>query len=363
MGWQWVIGPASGGHTMAIAQNTERTATFQLTNPSTSAFKVLGSSPAAMAITELASDLHLIRDRVYLDRMRIGPSTDTLDASRDDAEFHALNYRDLLARRRLYDDSTLTYTGVDRAQLVWQLIQQTQGRSGGQLGITQGNTPTLGVTTQTFSAGDAIGEQIQNLSAVQAPAGFDWDITPVSPSALNLDVWAQRGYDRNVLLLWGGKLIKTISREADPSTYANGIRQTGADGLTAEIREASDLATRPEGRWDATFGDTTLATQPAVADRATWQLAQSEVIQPTYTLTLTTGAWQGPGHIWLGDTVRLVIPSGRLRVDTPIRVYAIQVDLDAAGNETVQLTLGGPPPDYRYKPPQVLRRLATLERR
>jgi hypothetical protein len=82
-----------------------------------------------------------------------------------------------------------------------------------------------------------------------------------------------------------------------------------------------------------------------------------------YTVRLKRGGWQGPDHIWLGDTVRLIIPSGRLDVDTTARVHEVAIDIDEDGGETVTLTLGGKRPDFRRWPSAIERRLKNLERR
>jgi len=223
---------------------------------------------------------------------------------------------------------------------------------------------------RTYEAGDSVGERIQELSEVQD--GFDWDLLPLSASSLSFRTWfPQRGRSGGVVLILGG-LAAAVSRELNPTDYANAIRYTGAagddvtPGPTAVEREAGYLeipGTYPEGRWDAVFGDDSLTTQSALDDRAAWQLAQSQVVRPTYTVRLHRGAWEGPDHIWLGDTVRLIIPSGRLDVDTSARVYEVEIDIDEDGGETVTLTLGGPRPDFRRWPAKTDRRLKNLERR
>lgn len=362
--WQWIIGPASGGHDKALTQAKSRKATFRLTAPSDASCALDGRTEAANAIDELATDLHLMRDRQLLGRMRIGPSSDDVDDDAHAVAFTALDYREVLNRRRLYPTDTLTWTATDQAEIAWQLISQTQARAAGQLGIAKGvGIPNGTLRDRTYAAGDSIGEKIQELSDVIG--GFDWAISPRSPSELALDIWPQRGTARGVVLEHGG-LVAKVKREVDPGAYANAITETGdteaVPPVTPEIREAADLASRPEGRWDAVYG-TDIQTQASLAERADWQLATSQVVQPTYTLTLMAGAWGGPDHIWLGDTVQTVVQSGRLQVDTQLRVYEIAVALDEDGNEAVSVTTGGPKPDYSRRPAAVLRRLTNLERR
>jgi hypothetical protein len=370
--WQLVIGPASGGHELALTEAKGRRYTARLNDNSELAFSIDGRHPQAEAIAELSTDVHLLftdsAGTTILDRCRVGQTGDDIGEDAHATSVTCLDYRAVLARRELYSDATLTYTGVDQAEIAWALIAYTQGKPGGNLGISKGwtgTTPTGQLRDRTYEAGDSIGQRIQELSEVIG--GFDWDVSPVSASALRLDIWSpERGSDRGVVLLQGG-LAARVTREVNPSDYANALRYTGStDPATTPVElEAPDLAQPdvfPQGRWDAAFGDDGL-TQDGLDERAAWQLAQSQVVSPVYTVKLKRGAWDGPDHIWLGDTVRLVVRSGRLRVDTSLRVHEVELDLDGSGGETVTLSLGGPRPDFRRWPSKVDQRLKNIERR
>jgi hypothetical protein len=367
--WQLIAGPAAGGYELSLTEATSRRFTARLTEPSELAFTLDGRHPQAAQIQELGTDIHVLWTSASgatraLVRGRAGPTGDTLDENAHTVEVSALDYRAVLNRRRLYSGSTLTWAATDQAAIAWGLIQQTQTRPGGDLGIAQGAGATTGVLRdRTYEAGDSVGERIQELSEVIG--GFDWDITPSSASGLSLDIWyPQRGVNRGVVLEYGG-LVKAVRREVDPSNYANAIRYTGSTDpvtLPDEV-EAADLAGRLEGRWDAVYGDDGLTTQTALDDRAAWQLAQAQVVQPTYTLTLRAGAWEGPSHIWVGDPVLVVVMSGRLAVIETLRVYEIAFTLGSSGEEGVEVTVGGPKPDFRRRATATEKRLRDLERR
>lgn len=375
--WQLVLGPASGGHELALTEAHGRRYTARLNENSDLSFSIDGRHPQADAIGELTTDVHLLfsdsTGTQILDRCRVGPTRDEVSEDEHRVEVTALDYREVLARRILYSDDTLTYTGVDQAEIAWALVDATQQRPAGHLGIDKGWTgtsPTGIDRDRTYEAGDSIGQRIQELSEVID--GFDWDISPVSASGLQLDVWhPMRGSDRGVVLIYGG-LVAHVQREVNPSDYANALRYTGAEGdeedpgpdpVEIEAPLLGQDGDWPQGRWDAAFGDDGLITQATLNERAAWQLAESQVIRPVYTVRLKRGGWGGPDHIWLGDTVRLIVASGRLRVDAPLRVHEIQLDIDEDGGETATLTLGGPRPDFRRWPSRVDRRLRDLERR
>lgn len=373
--WRWLLGPATGGYATELTAATQRRLTVRLTSPSETSFTIDGRHPQAAAVTELATDLHVLYTpaagppTTVVYRGRIGGSTDAIDQTRHTVTVSSMDYRELLKRRLLYNASTLTWTGVDQAEIAWQLLQQTQTLPGGNLGISKGTGNPSGVTrTVGYAAGDSIGARIDELS--QLTNGFEWDIRPAGESALALDIYTvMRGAYRGVVLEHGG-LVQAVQREARPADYANSIRVTGDQTATTpptpQERTAADIATRPEGRWDKVItapGVTDLASLQARAD---WQLADAQVVQPAYTLTLKRGGWQGPSHIWLGDIVLLVVDSGRLAVaGTPVRVQEMTFDLPdtAGGDETVSIVVGRPRINYDRIAPEFDRRLRDLERR
>lgn len=370
MSWQFILGPASGGHSEPLTAATSRKYTAKLIDPSEVSFGIDARHEQAAAIGELTTDIHVLwtpdsgGTTRELERCRVAGPQDTGNPDTHGLTISGLDYAAVLKGRQLLSSSTLTYTGVDQAQIAWSLIAETQARAGGDLGIAKGwasSTPTGLINTRTFAPGDNIGDKITELS--QTVPGYDWAIVPTSASGLAMQLWyPQRGIARGAVLEYGGA-VTDFSRSFDPSTYGNCLRYTGADGLTAVELEVPDMATRAEGRWERVFGDTTLLTQGALQDRAEWQLAQLLAAGPTYTLTLQRGVWEGPDQMWLGDPVQLLINSGRLAVNTSLRIYELAFDIDDDGGEAVQVTLGGPRPDYRKRPALVDQRLTTLERR
>lgn len=375
--WQLVAGPASGGHDLALTEATSRHYTARLIDANELTFNLDARHPQAAAVVNppLARDVHLLftgsgGTTTELDRLRVGQTSHSFTADAIQVAVTGLAYRAMLQRRILYSDATLTFTGVDQAEIAWALINYTQGKVGGNLGISKawaGTSPTGVTRDRTYEVGDSIGQRIQELSEIIG--GFEWDILPTSASGLQLNIWwPERGSDRGLVLQHGG-LMETATREVNPSDYANAIRYTGAagddvtPGPTAKEIEAPDLASMPQGRWDAALGDDGLTTQSALDDRAAWQLGQSQDAAPVWTVTLKRGAWDGPDHIWLGDWVRVVADAEGLDVDTRYRVYEVDITLDGAGGETVQLTLGGPRPRYAKRVTEFERRLSNLERR
>jgi hypothetical protein len=360
--WQFVVGPAREGQTAALTTAVQRKVTFKLTQPSEASFSISGRSPEAGQIEELLTDLHVLRDGRLLYRGRIGPTSDTLDGTSHTVAVQTLDYREVLNRRIFYQP--WTYTQQDQGVAAWLMVDEAQ-QGPGYMDIGRGVGQTSGIVRDyDFAGGDSIGGAIQSLAEISD--GFDWDLTPTDPVNLNLDLWHRhsRGTDRGVFLDYGST-ITSLQRSVPVDTYANSIRVSGANDTLVEWRQApslSGLAAPPEGQWDMQFGFPEITSAAKLAARADWQIADAQVIRPAYTATLTGGAWDGPDHIWLGDPVRLRVRSGRIDIDTTLRVYEIGVDLPGSG-EQVQLTLGAPAPDYRRRPTDFAKRLRNLERR
>lgn len=230
--------------------------------------------------------------------------------------------------------------------------------------VTNVTKATYNSTTQrtiTYPAGQSIGQAVEALSLMDA--GFNWDIVPnlTAPNQV-FTVWPSRGQSSQRVIDYPGQ-VASLTRSVDPGQYANSIRETGNTGLAAVSLTASDIATRDEGRWEAQHGDTSLLDAASVSSRASYDLANSQNITPSYTVKLRPGSWGGPTDIWLGDAVLLLVNSGRLAVADTLRVWEVDIDLDDADNETVTLTLAALDPFKRARSRQYAFRLTQLERR
>jgi hypothetical protein len=324
-----------------------------------------GRSLAAVSFTELQNDMVVLYGTQLMFVGRIAPTQDDLDAAAHRVQVTALDYRELLRRRAIY--TAANFTAVDQSLIALTLINTAQGLSGGDLGIVAGTGATTGVS-RTWNAvkGDFVGAKIDELA--QMDSGFDWDITPTGlPSGLRFDVFypsSSRGSNRGTVLQYGDAYISRITRVVDPSQFADAIYETGDSGssLTPQALAAGDIATRPEGRWDTVIG-TTIKTQSALNAHAAFDLAAAQVLTPAYTVQLRPGAWRGPSWLWLGDTVKLVITSGRLMVNASYQVSEMDFDISPDGLETLTVTLGLVPFRLAQEIPQMLRRLRNLELR
>jgi len=357
--YQFVLGPAGDNPAIDLTFARNRTLDLKLSEPSTASFVIDGRSEQAAEILELATEISVYRERELLFRGFVGATSDTITEDRHDVTVTAVDYRGRLDRIIL--DADTTYTSQEDQDIAWELIDDAQGKVGGDLGITRG-TADGGDTVRTieFTGGITVREAIDRLASL-AP-GFDWDITPEREFVL----FDERGADNGVILDYGG-LVSAVSVNFDPSTYANAVRVSGDDTTTAQFAAATDISTRPEGRYETQLGLTDITTDATLTARATRLLAEREAIKSSFQVTLRNGdsdliRWGGLDDIGLGDTCRMVVRSGRLDINRLVRVFEIRVAIGADNNETVTLTLDAPEETFVDRIRRQQARLEVLER-
>jgi hypothetical protein len=361
--WAMAVGPWTAMPDWQLSRATGRKVILRLSGAHEASFSLDGTSRDASRIRELVTDVWLWWNGRPLYRGRVGSTGDDHDGDRHAMTVASADYRALLGRRLLYEGDTLTYTQVDQAQLAWNLISTTQGRTGGNLGIVRGAGQTTGVLRdRTWKPGESVLHYLELLADVQG--GFEYDLTPSATStALSFDIfYPRRGTDRQVVLDFPGAITRW-SRQVDPGQYANSVRMSGDEAIAPARADATDIASRDEGRWDWQVGDTTIKEAATLTARVQSELAKAQALTPSWRVTLRRGFWGGPDHIWLGDPVTLAVKSGRLNTLTSLRVQEVGIDLDDNDEATISLTLGQVPPQRRWRLQRIDQRLTTLERR
>lgn len=505
------------------------------------AFDINGRDPQSFQVTELATDVHLLRDGVPVFTGRVGSTAHSLEADGHKRSVQVADTRALLARRLTLVSRAYAATNVDAAAAFRDMVLDAQAPAGGDLGVTVPAFPALGVTVSRSSeAGQPILKELQETAGVSSGASvaaplFDWDITP-GWVGRQFQLWRQRGAARGVFLDYTfsdvnprSSNIAALTRTFDPGSYANSVYVTGgvkkvkvqqevqsesqpdpvnvgtvpatavtstgsvtrgtksvtttqdrekerltqlAVQASASAREASDRAatydsqrarfeqariaagsnsalaasyakqrdeaqakrntafeqatkfqnqatayyaqaaqitgttpvvtvpdtrtdtttqvtdsttvkyeeveieipTTPVNRldgslawsvgvWASAVGYTDIVEQSELESKAVATLAELQQVTPSYSLSLFPGFWQGPNHIWLGDTVTVHIDSGSLYETATLRVTEISIDLSDDGQESVNLTVGSPAPQYLNTLMEATRRISTLERR
>lgn len=318
---------------------------LRLNGPAELGFTLNGEDPKAALLEELITDVRAYRDGVLVFRGRVGPTADSIDANAHAVQVTALDYRWILTHRTIkpgFSALSTGYANAEQTTIAWDLIRDTQALTAGSLGITNGATAS-GVLRDRpvgyYEDGKNLEEALAELGAVSN--GFDWEIGP----DLVFRTWyPRRGTARDFLidLRRGGGNVQAADRSVDPADYANVWRQSGADGVASNTVTVTDLASRPEGRWERQEGDTDLKSAASVTARAEGRLDTYALLEPSWGFTLKRSARWAPDRLWLGDTCPIRVQRGRLDVTRTSRVLELGLRPDAGG-EVVEVVMDRPP--------------------
>jgi hypothetical protein len=359
-----------------------------LNGPARFTFTLSGRSEAATAVREMETDVIVWRwdettgaDVPYF-RGVVAQGEDQLTTEAHTCTFTCHDYAAVLDRR--YLTSTVQYfvaNGHDQDDIVNDLVARvtsaaaTSGTAGHpSVSLAPGSYVPLAVVRRagdgtnrpgksgrlrdrTYAAQSAVGQLIHDLAAVID--GYDYDVVPGwrydgDPTRDLLRVfYPNQGAARpNNVLEYGGN-VSTVTRSANSSTYANYVRVLGNNGqsdpaagqMYAEAvgADANDVTRVPVGLWENADNAADVSVQSTLDDKAAGDLNYAGVLIPSYSLGLRPGAYYD-GFANMGDTLPVVIRSGRLDIgpDTTVRVVGLSFDISDDGTEDVGLTVGRP---------------------
>lgn len=344
-------------------------------------FTVDGHSPTAAMLTELGQDVIAWRWDEAQNRdipMFRGPITQTEDQITEQSHTVNVTCHDYLAvmqRRSLA--APYTGTQVDQDTLAQIIVSMATAPTtsagpsgappplsllpGGYLPLSVARVNPNGTTRtplsgqlrdRTYVPGAIPGQLLDDLANVIG--GFDYDVYPRS-DLYGVDqvriFYPVQGVTRADMALIYGSTISGLTRTVDSGAYANYIRVIGnnassdpaAPQLFAERWNADATAGQSGavGLWQTVDNASDVSVQATLNDQAAGNLALSGILVPSYTLTMRPGAYTH-GNPNMGDTVPLVVQSGRLNVSTTIRVLGINYSIGDDGDEDVELTVGRP---------------------
>jgi hypothetical protein len=346
---------------------------FKLRDQNQLTLTIDGRSPQLGWLEELRSDVVALRwsdlagDFVPMFRGCITQTEDQISPTTHTVTLTATDYRGIMSRRTLR--TTMPFQATEQAQIIGVLVGDANmpvGYAGASLGITGDLWPTGILRDRTYYPGQVIAAAIDDMST--DINGFDWSVEPSLDWAGDIHMWyPQRGAFRSSWVAHYGSTISNVARVVATSTFANYSMVQGAqdaDGNTM-IAESfgpawTDGVAYPEGAWQMVTAAPDVSVQNTLQQSADGNVSLYGDLEPAYTLTTRAGRWS-PDDCWLGDTVRLICRSGRLDVDTAVRITEIAIDVDDAGIEVATLTAGLAPesPIGLFK--SIDRRLNRLE--
>jgi hypothetical protein len=350
-----------------------------LNQPATLSFTLDGRSPAALSIQEMSHDVIGWRfdDQTNKDVMAfrgiIAQSQDTLSEQAHTVAFTAHDYLAMLKRRLItgtvhYNE---VFTQVDQDTIASNLVQQAVQTYAASVDVNfypgcalplgvfpytpagvQRGTPSGQKRDRTYPAHTNIGDALDQLAKVIN--GFDYDCWPTSAEWGGDSIrifYPYQGVQRSSPQLVYGSTVSTVTRNLDSADYANYQRTVGNNGSAdpaaaqkfgeAWNSDSNNITVATQGLWMTGTNAADVTIQQTLTDKANGDLGRSGLLQPHYAVGLRPGAysWGNPN---MGDVVPLIIQSGRLNVNTTIRVVGITYDIGDDGAEDVQLVLGRP---------------------
>lgn len=359
----WSIGPWQGRPNRQLTDATNLKASFSLTEYNEASCKISTPIHEAMSVGEGRNDIWIYRNGVHLGRFRVCRPTLSF-ADRFEGDIIARDYRYLMGLRGTR--GTFTYVvPTDQATVIWEVFTNGQSWGLGDLGITQApGWAATGITrTQVgIKDGDSVWKSVMTLAGLSN--GCEPYINPDMTLSLN---YPQKGSDTGVILdliaseqgVMSGSVAKA-TLAIDYENFANAIRQYGDDGTAPVEAQVPYLANQAEGVWALPIQQSGLTTNQMVIDAAQASLARANTVFPEYRIELREGFWQGPSHIWLGDTVRQIIRAGEYNIDRKVRVYGISIEWKDDGAEKVTLELAKNALTGERKLSQALRNLRAL---
>ena len=235
-----------------------------------------------------------------------------------------------------YTAKTVTYSSVDAGLIAWQMINTSQLKTNGNLGITQG-TITATQDRDRVYENQNIMEAISNLSDVIG--GFDFEIT--NDKVFN--VYTIKGTDlTDSLILEYGRNLQNASIDEDFTEPCNNAIVLGEVINGEELTRVDRPDTTTQAKYklremvlsaDNVIDENTLNEK---GDAMLYKYKEPlikvtfEVIRGTVDIT----------QFSLGDLIRLIIKKGCYNIDSDYRIFEWTINHEDDNTEKLSLILG-----------------------
>lgn len=368
--------PAYAGQTgiTELASARSRRLETALNAPAKLTFTMDGRDPACAYVDELTTEIlawrwdpELAGDRLMF-RGVVAQSEDVLSENGAHAvNYTAHDYLAVLNRRYLTNPADWTQNGRDQDLWAGDLLAKAQDpHSSSGASMAPGSALPLSLATcnpdgtwrqtlsgrlrdRTYQGQKSVGEALTDMGA--CIDGFDLDVHPAADTEgtdrLRI-FYPSQGVSRRDLVLAYGSSVSALTRSANSTDYANYWRTIGDQGqqtsqLWAERSnaDANDVGRIPVGLWMGASNESDVSILASLQEKVDGKLEDAGVLVPSYSLTLRPG-WYRPDFPAMGDTLGLVVRSGRLDVSSTVRVQAITFVIGDDGQEDVELAVGRP---------------------
>lgn len=337
--WKFVAQERNADQTGELTDLTNTRLSFFLNRPATLTGTLRIESPYASPtyIAPGRTEIKAYRDSTLLpEAFRVSSLDTTSDASSTRVQLQGdglLAYlQDLLALQGA------DYSSTAQSSIAWGWINTAQTRTGADYGITQGEQPTTDPTKSVKIEQDTeLLEAIVSLS--ERDDGFDFTVD----AARRFNVYyPSRGRTTNIVFDSDANVVAwNVTEDAGPGSIVSDARVRGGPGSTVQTASDTDARTtygRRESsiQYSGVIDDNTVLSAYAdriIADRSEPLLVPRLVLDADH----PSIPW---GSYWIGDTVQVRLRAGSLvNLDRSYRIVGIDIDLDAADNETISVEL------------------------
>jgi hypothetical protein len=274
---------------------------------------------------------------VYRDQLLVwGGYLWTVVASKSDSSvlFGGEGWFSWLLKKR-YIDADKVYTNQEQFDIAWDLINFTQSKTDGNLGIVRATVdPSLVLRSRTYNGYERknLGEALQELAAVDN--GFDFEITS---DKRWVTYYPNKGIAQGTIFELD-KNIQGLSWNLDATPTANEVTAIGSgSGATTLTSVATDTSQRfLQGLMQDSVAFPDVLEQATLDSHAVEELRLSKVIRDSPQISLVT---QDPpfGSYSVGDSITLKAQAGYININKQYRITSITVQVSNEGKETVEL--------------------------
>jgi hypothetical protein len=245
-----------------------------------------------------------------------------------------------------YTDKIQSYVQIEQSEIAWDLINQTQLRSNGDLGIVQGNNPTSILRDRTYEYTN-VGQALINLTKVIG--GIEFEFVPIVDSSnlvtgvtfnVYYPVVGTLRDDLNSLKV--GENIQKIKLKTKHQIANNGISEGAGTGSTISDEIAFSASQESYTRREMIYPQKDVSLLSTLSANLNAKLTERSVENYTVTLTLYPDKYPLLGTYILGDRLYIdlgIAGTGYLAGVREARVTAIEVQVTDPGKETIRPTL------------------------
>lgn len=265
---------------------------------------------------------------IYLDRARIwGGYLWTVEKSEDMVRFGGEGFFSRFGKRAITETKNYS-SGWDQYDLVWDLIDYSQDKTNGNLGITRDSTSPSGVTRyDVFPQHEQkkIDDVIRNIA--ERDNGFDFEIDPYK----RWKVYNRKGGNSG-LVFELGKNIRTYTYRLDGiSSMVSDFRALGrGEGTVRPISHVFDAGARGQFGMLEDSRAYDFTSQSSLDDAAAEYLRLTK--QPREDISVFVITDDPPfGAYTTGDTARVKIIDGYTNINRDMRIKTIVVNVPDEG--------------------------------